>query len=230
MLDKSEFLNNSVSMAKLMISSRIKEGDVVVDATMGNGHDTLFLARRVGLSGRVYAFDIQEQAIDNTKALLAKNNFTQNVDIIRDGHQNMNKYIKEKVKLVQFNLGYLPGSDKSLTTLPNTTIIALKKSLSLLDDLGLIILVIYPGHPDGACEKREILDFTSKLPQNEYNVFALNFINHANTPPVLVGIEKKHKKMLPLGGCPRIGFSSRTRREMKENRKRTRRTLRIFLS
>ena len=191
MLNKNEFLNRAVNICRLILGSKIKEGDVVVDATVGNGHDTLFLAKSVGLSGKVYGFDVQKLAIDKTSDLLDSNGFGSNVTLIHDGHENIDKYIKETVKAVLFNLGYLPGADKNISTKSSTTITAIEKAMPLLDAGGVILIAIYYGEPTGTDELEALLEFSSKIDQQKYNVFYLNFINQANNPPSLLSIEKR---------------------------------------
>ncbi len=90
-----------------------------------------------------------------------------------------------------FNLGYLPGKDHNITTKAETTIKALKKSLKLLDDNGIVLLVIYYGHESGKEEKAALEKFTSKLDQKVYNVMKNSFINQVNNPPLLICIEKR---------------------------------------
>jgi len=175
----------------MLITQKVSVGDVVVDATMGNGNDTLCLSRAVGQKGHVFAFDIQQKAIDNTKALLESNDAFDNVTLIKDGHENLDKHLKSPVKLVLFNLGFLPKSDKQITTKSATTITAVEKAFSFLDRFGLLLTVAYPGHKEGMKEKEDILRFSSNLPQNKFNVFYMDLINQKNNPPVLIGIEKQ---------------------------------------
>ncbi|MBU0468450.1 MAG: class I SAM-dependent methyltransferase [Candidatus Omnitrophica bacterium] len=191
MFNTSEFLNRSLNIAKMIISQKLTEGDIAVDATSGNGNDTLFLANIVGCKGKVYSFDIQDKAIENTKRLLENNNISNSVEIVHDGHEFIDKYVKEKVKVVVFNLGYLPGSDKKISTKAETTILAIKKSLDLLVEGGLILLVVYYGHPTGTYEKEEVCAYSAKLDKQKYNVFHLEFTNQDNNPPILIGIEKR---------------------------------------
>lgn len=190
MVDSSEWLNKSVNIARIFISQKIKEGDVVVDATAGNGHDTLFLAQAVGKAGKVYSFDIQRQAINRTNELLSDNG-VRNVALIQDGHEHLDRYISGNVKVIVFNLGYLPGSDKNISTSEKSTIAAIKKGLLLLDPGGAIFLVVYYGQPTGPREKNAVLEFSKELDQQQYNVSYLEFINQANDPPSLLSIEKR---------------------------------------
>jgi len=191
MFRNSELFNKSVNIAHMLISQKVAEGDVVIDATAGNGNDTFSLAKLVGPKGIVFAFDVQSQAIENTRSLLSEHGLLANVELINDGHENLDKYVKGSVKLVLFNLGYLPKADRSITTKKETTLIAMQKSLALLDKYGLVLVVIYPGHDEGMKEKDEILEFASELSQAEYNVFYVDLLNQKNDPPILLGIEKQ---------------------------------------
>lgn len=191
MFDRPDFLNNAVSVSRMVMSHKISEGDIVVDATMGNGNDTLFLAQQVGEKGKVYAFDVQAVALENTTKLLEDRVLLDRVELIHDSHEKMDEYIKEKVKLVLFNLGYLPGVNKDITTRPDTTLPAISKALQLLDDYGLVVLVVYHGHKNGMMEKIAIEHFARDLFQKDYNVFNFELINQANNPPLLIGIEKR---------------------------------------
>ncbi len=168
----------------------LREGDTVIDATMGNGNDTLYLAKKVGPDGKVYAFDIQQQAIDQTRRLLERNNIF-NVQLIQDDHSRLSSHVSERIRLFVFNLGYLPGSDKSVTTQTDTTIKAIQEALSLLEVNGLGLIVIYPGHAEGTREKESVLEWASQLSLYEFNVSRTEFLNQRNYPPLLVTIERR---------------------------------------
>ncbi|MCD4779460.1 MAG: methyltransferase domain-containing protein [Candidatus Omnitrophica bacterium] len=174
----------------MFLSKVVCPGDRVIDATMGNGNDTLFLAQLVGPQGKVFSFDVQKQACERTARLLSQHGI-QHVDCVQNSHVNMDHTVKDPVKAIVFNLGYLPGSDKSCCTLCSTTLTALKKSLELLLPGGLLLLAIYPGHAEGLREKEQLLSFAARLPQQQYNVFSTEFINHCHHPPLLLGIEKR---------------------------------------
>lgn len=177
-----------------LLKTSIKEGDIVIDATCGNGNDTLLLASIVGETGHVYAFDIQEQAITTTKALLAEHNY-KHVTYIQDSHANLNTYVpieqKGKIGGVVFNLGYLPRSDKQIITTSESTIPAIKIALDYVEKGHLVILVIYYGHEGGTAEKDAVLSFTKNLDQKQYNVLQYQFINQKNHPPFIIAIEKR---------------------------------------
>lgn len=156
---------------------------VAVDATLGNGHDTDFLS---ALFNKVYSFDIQEQCILNYER---KNK--ENVILIEDSHENISEYVKERVDCIMFNLGFLPGGDKTITTNYQSTITSLQKSLQLLSSNGIITIALYPGHEAGMMEKVHVLDFIRELPKSVYAVMHHTFVNRHNNPPELLLIEKK---------------------------------------
>lgn len=170
----------------------IKEGDVCLDATCGNGKDSLFLAECVGREGKVYAFDIQEKAILNTRILLKKHNFQDRVLVFQESHTQIIERIKEPLKAAVFNLGYLPGGDQALITRPETTIKALQGVLSLLLAGGIVSIVIYSGHPGGQEEKEALQKFLADLDQNKHTALHYSFINQVNNPPELFLIEKNN--------------------------------------
>ena len=141
-----------LNLAHDLITSSLTEGDIAIDATCGNGHDTVFLARH---ANHVYAFDIQPAAIESTRARLAKHNLTHKVTLINTCHSAIN--ISTPVKVAMFNLGYLPGSDKSVITTPDTTITALNACYDLLQPGGLITIMVYPRHDGGRSEANAVL-------------------------------------------------------------------------
>lgn len=188
---QKNFFEKSVKLAHFFAQQKIASGDVVVDATCGNGHDTLFLAERVGKQGKVYAFDVQPQAIEKTRERLTENDCMGQVELICASHERVQEFVHEKVKVVLFNLGFLPKGNKSLTTLHETTIRAIENSLDLLETSGIILIVFYPGHEAGALEREKVSAFAKDLPQTLYNVVYCDLINQANNPPTLLGIEKR---------------------------------------
>lgn len=187
---EEQFFKNAVNMSKEVCKNKLEKGDIAVDATMGNGNDTLFLCKLVGKEGKVYSFDIQGKALENTKNKLYQNNVHW-AKLILDGHENMDKYIKEEPKIILFNLGYLPGQSKMITTKKDTTLEAVKKSLNIIKKEGVVILVIYPGHEEGMLEKEILIDYCKDICQKKFNVIELEFINQINNPPMMICIEKK---------------------------------------
>ena len=178
-------MKRPLEMAHDFLAQVITQDDIVVDATMGNGHDTLFLAK---LAKQVYAFDIQEQALEKTSQRLQEAGLT-NVDLILQGHETVDQFVTE-VKAAIFNLGYLPSADKSIITQPQTTIESLDKLCQMLIKGGRIAIMIYYGHEGGDIERDAVLDFVSQLPQQEYTATIYRTLNQINNPPFLVMIEK----------------------------------------
>ena len=178
-------MKKPLEMAHDFLAQVITKDDVVVDATMGNGHDTLFLAK---LAKQVYAFDIQEQALEKTSQRLQEAGLT-NVELLLQGHETVDQFVTE-VKAAIFNLGYLPSADKFIITKPHTTIEALDKLCQLLVKGGRIAIMIYYGHEGGDIERDAVLEFVSQLPQQEYTATIYRTLNQINNPPFLVMIEK----------------------------------------
>lgn len=174
--------------AKLFLASCLKEGDVVVDATLGNGMDTLFLREQVGDSGKVYAFDIQPLAMERSRKRLPKQ-MQSNVEWILDTHAKMKDYVHEKVQAVIFNLGYLPESDHMIKTHWGTTRIALEQALHLLLSGGLIVISAYIGH-DGGEEYRGVEAMMRKLDARAYKVIEVNPLNQSSVAPKLLICQK----------------------------------------
>ena len=178
-------MKRPLEMAHDFLAQVITKDDTVVDATMGNGHDTLFLAK---LAKQVYAFDIQEQALEKTNQRLQAAGLT-NVQLIFQGHETVDQFVSE-LKAAIFNLGYLPSADKSVITRPHTTIEALEKLCNRLVKGGRIAIMIYYGHEGGDLEKDAVLNYVSQLPQQEYTATIYRTLNQVNNPPFLVMIEK----------------------------------------
>lgn len=183
-------LQRVLQYAQSLLEMTIGEGEIAVDATAGNGHDTLFLANLVGDDGYVYSFDVQKQAVDATLHRLLDNALEHRALVLRDGHENVAKYITKPVAGAIFNLGYLPGSDHDIITKPNTTIQALESLLKLLKVGGIIVLVIYHGHEGGKEERDEVIRFVSELPQKYIHVLRYEFLNQQNDPPFVIALEK----------------------------------------
>ena len=178
-------MKRPLEMAHDFLAQVITQEDIVVDATMGNGHDTLFLAK---LAKQVYAFDIQEQALEKTSQRLQEAGLT-NAELILQGHETVDQFVTE-VKAAIFNLGYLPSADKSIITQPQTTLEALDKLCQMLVKGGRIAIMIYYGHEGGDIERDTVMDFVSQLPQQEYTATIYRTLNQINNPPFLVMIEK----------------------------------------
>jgi tRNA G37 N-methylase Trm5 len=184
------YYENPVSFSHKIIKDYVKDGDFVIDATCGNGNDTLFLSGLVGETGKVFSFDIQKIAILNTKEKLNLSSFQNNACIILDSHENMDKYVDNNIKAVMFNLGYMPGGDHKVSTTYEKSIPAIKKALSLLCKNGIITIVIYSGGNTGFDEKNKVLDFLEKIDYTKYTTTLHSYINRPNNPPMVAVIEK----------------------------------------
>lgn len=187
-------LDRILPFARLLLEKAVQEGDVVIDATVGNGNDTLFLANLVGATGNVYGFDIQEDAIQTTSSKIKEHQLEQ-VTLFQTGHENMKDYIPSihhrKVTGAIFNLGYLPGGNKEIVTKSATTIAAIEQLLEITSAEGIIVLVIYHGHEEGAIERDDLLQYVQKIDQAVAHVLEYKFINQKNNPPFIIAIEKR---------------------------------------
>lgn len=175
-----------------LLEECIKPGMRVIDGTVGNGHDTLYLSQLVGEEGIVYGFDVQESAIESTKNNLGQAGCT-NVELILDNHAKVLDYIDEPIHGAVFNLGYLPGSDKSIITKGNSTVKAVKDMLYLMKKHGHMIITSYYGHPGGEDEKGQLEEFLLSLDFKNFSVTKVDFFNRKNHPPIIYIIEKKRK-------------------------------------
>lgn len=185
-----KILNNTVTISKKYIEQYLKEGQIALDATVGNGNDTIIMADKVGSQGKVYGFDIQKIAINNTEKVLKRNNLLERVKLIEDSHENINKYIFEKLDFIIYNLGYLPNGDKNIITKVDSTVKSIKHSLDLLNNNGLLLINSYVGHEGGLDENLEIENLLRDLNQKNFNVLKNGFLNQKNNPPILYIIEK----------------------------------------
>ena len=158
-----------VDRAHELLGEVLREGDLAIDATAGNGHDVAFLAEQVGNSGKVYAFDLQNEAIEATARLL-KEKGVENVELHQCGHERMDEVLPPEIMgqmtAVTFNLGYLPGGDKSIVTRTPTTRLALRAAMDLLCPGGLLVVVAYRGHPGGPEECAAVREELSSLTED----------------------------------------------------------------
>lgn len=177
-----------------MVHSEAKKvlypGAVALDATMGNGEDTAFLCETVGENGKVYAFDVQDDAIEHTRRRLLEAGFFDRVTIVKEGHENIRDYVKEAVDAVVFNLGYLPGGDHAITTLAPTTVRAIENSLELLKEKGAVFIALYWGHPNGKEEKDAVLTYLTTLSPADWAIDETSFPNREKAP-LFIEIQKK---------------------------------------
>ena len=184
----------ALAFARQLIESRLKNGGRALDGTAGNGRDTLFLAQLVGGNGKVWAFDIQAQALSNTAGLLRENGVEGQVELIAASHADLADYVREPLDAAMFNFGYLPGGDKTVTTKADSSVHAMQAAAALLAEGGLLTAVVYSGHPTGRAEAAAIEQWAAALPQEQYQVLHYRFTNQRNHPPQLLAIEKRIRK------------------------------------
>lgn len=178
-----KYLGNITDLSHHIIDNYVENKNVALDGTLGNGGDCDFLSDKFH---KVYAFDIQETAIEEYKK---KNK--DNVALILDSHENIDKYISEGVDVAIYNLGFLPGGDKSITTMVDSTLKSIESALNLLNSGGFLIIAVYVGHEEGAKEGEALLQYTSKLPKSKYGVMLHKVLNRSELSPYLLVIEKK---------------------------------------
>lgn len=187
-------LKRILPFAKQLLESAVHKGAFVVDATIGNGHDTVFLAQLVGENGHVYGFDIQEDAVKNTSDRLREENLQKRASLFHKGHQFIQSVIPNDqhglISGAMFNLGYLPGGDPAIVTNYETTISAIEQLLSIMKPEGMIVIVIYHGHPEGQIERDQLMQFVKTLDPRVAHVLQYQFINKQNNPPYIIAIEK----------------------------------------
>ncbi len=139
----------------------VQPSDLLLDATAGNGHDTLFLANLVGPGGHVFAIDLQAEAIARTQARLEAVGLSDRVTLACGDHGQLRQILPvelhRRFKAVVFNLGYLPGGDHTTTTGPSTTLKALNDALHFLAPEGALSVLAYRGHPGGPEEYAQVL-------------------------------------------------------------------------
>jgi predicted O-methyltransferase YrrM len=183
-----------LKFAHRLATTALSAGATAVDATVGNGHDAVVLARAVGPEGQVFGFDVQAEAIAATRRRLAADNLSSRVHLFRAGHEALAAHVPDRqhgrVGAVMFNLGYLPGGDSSLTTRPKTTIPALDAAVRLLRPGGVLTVVLYSGHEGGPEEVEAVQDWAEALPRARGEALSYRFVNQRNDPPRLIAVEK----------------------------------------
>ena len=183
-------LKSARYLAADALRAGVKPGDAVADATMGNGHDTLLLCQLVGETGRVYAFDVQSQAVERTRERLREAGLEDRARLFLAGHERMGEFVTEPLSAAVFNLGWLPGGDHAVTTHWETTKKALDAALSLLKPLGLALICVYPGHAEGERERQELTAYLSALPPQRFNVLHQRFLNAGPGAPECFTVQK----------------------------------------
>ena len=177
--------------AREIIENALFSGARVIDATMGNGYDTMWLCELVGESGKVYAFDVQQEAVERTAQKLTTENLISRASLFCLGHEHMAEVVKEPVDAVLFNLGWLPGAEHGVTTQTTTTLRAAEAALQLLKEEAVMTVCIYPGHEEGTREKHALLEWSAQLDDKRYDAMLKTYINQPNDPPLMLAIRKK---------------------------------------
>lgn len=181
---KCSLLSRPMTCAHDWISRVVLPGDTVVDATAGNGHDTVFLARLTGHSGHVHAFDVQEEAIRSTRERLeAAGLFTPAIHLHLASHDRLAELVSGPVKAIVFNLGYLPGGDKKTVTCTDSTLAALEQAAALTSPNGLLSVMCYPGHEGGDTEAEAVEAFLSRLPHHSWRTGKYQLLNTSTPAP-----------------------------------------------
>ena len=179
-----------VDVAQLFMAQKLATAKVIIDATCGNGHDCQFLAENSVKNSEIYAFDIQQAGIKQTKQLLAENSLLNKVEIHNDNFVNMKKYLNKMIDLVVFNLGYLPGNDKNITSCVTDLREIIPVILELLAPHGLVVITSYPGHQQGEKEFLWLEKYLPELSNKVYNVGKYQLFNHQKPSPIVYIIEK----------------------------------------
>jgi SAM-dependent methyltransferase len=183
-------LRGPVPLVHAILQQNLEQGAHVLDATCGNGKDTILLAGLVGQTGHVWACDIQEEAVNRTIQRLAEAGFLQRATVLHISHEMISEQITSPLNAVVFNLGWLPGGDKAVMTLPETTLKALDACLSLLADHGILAVTCYPGHAGGDLETEAVLEWASSLPPGCFYSWKMSQQNVAGNAPFCLIIQR----------------------------------------
>lgn len=185
-----------VNAAHNLIRQILRTGDLAIDATVGNGHDSLFLAEQVGPSGHVYGFDIQLAAIDSTRKKFQQTQLPDCLTLIHNSHAAMDEkipaHLHGNIRVIMFNLGYLPGGDKNIITLADSTLTALTTASRILTVNGIITLLAYPGHQGGDIETDHVKNWCERLDKEQFEVSTIYSAEHKDSAPRLFIIRKLH--------------------------------------
>lgn len=197
-------LNNIHTLnAHRLWNSIIRAGDTVIDATCGNGHDSLVLAKKTltNASGNLYCIDIQQNAIISTQKKLQLNGFNDGVHYICGTHDKFPSSITpQSVSCIAYNLGYLPGSDKTFTTKPHSTLSSIESATKLIKLGGLISVMAYIGHKGGPEETNAVITYMEQLASDSWLLNMYSLENKPSAPLLLtaVKIDETNKNNFPF--------------------------------
>ena len=181
---------NTLDVVHDFLRRQVKPGAFCIDATAGKGRDTALLCRLAGTEGRVLAFDVQQDAIDETRALLKAEGLQ--AEVVLDSHANMAQYAApESVDCIVFNFGRLPGGDPKIFTTAASSLPAIDAGLALLRPGGVMALAIYYGKENGYDEKNAILEHLKSLNDRMFTVLACDWLNRKHDPPLPIFIWKE---------------------------------------
>jgi hypothetical protein len=182
-------LRGPVPLSHLLLRRFIQTGHRVIDATCGNGKDTLLLAELVGETGHVWAFDIQQEALDRTAQRLTEQNLQQRVSLLHAGHERLLELVDAPLHGIVFNLGWLPGAPREIATNTTTTLTALEASLQLLAPAGLVLITCYPGHAGGDREAVAVQEWAASLSSRSHFVWRMGQLNVSADAPFCLLIQ-----------------------------------------
>lgn len=176
--------------AHRLVAAHLFDGATAIDGTVGNGHDTRFLAQAVGAKGRVLGFDVQVEALEKTRQLLHVHALSVDVRLFHEGHERLAARLAAEgitqIDAAMFNLGYLPGSDKRCTTRPDTTLVALQAALAHLAEGGVLTAMLYHGHSGADDEAEAVLAWARALPRRPWQATMIQPLQSPQAPTLLV--------------------------------------------
>ena len=180
---------NTLGLVHDFLRRTVRPGDFCIDATAGKGRDTALLCRLTGETGRVLAFDIQPEAVEQTKALLEQEGFR--AEVWLDSHANMERYAQaDSADCIVFNFGRLPGGDPSIFTRADSSLAAIDAGLRLLKPMGVMVIALYYGGANGYEERDAILHHLKELDDRKYSVLISDWANRPHDPPMPILIWK----------------------------------------
>lgn len=175
------FMKPHIELAHSYWSSHLKPGNNAIDATCGNGHDSLALAQILGTNGALFCYDIQPQAIQNTRKLVEK---FERVQFFSQCHSDFSSLPSQiPIHLIVYNLGYLPGGDKKKTTMTETTLQSIGAAIERIEKEGAISITCYPGHEEGAREEKALLAFLENIAG--FSICYHRWVNRITSPTLI---------------------------------------------
>lgn len=185
-----------VELARLLVARTLTAGDFAIDATVGNGHDTLWLAQQVGSTGRVLGLDVQAVALVAAQRRLIEAGVADRVMLARARHEELDRFLSRdnplaRPRVVMFNLGYLPGGNHLIMTQPETTIAAIEAAVAHVMPGGLVSVVLYPGHPRGREESEQVLDWAVHSSRTTLGILQCHLLRTHQPAPFLLSISPK---------------------------------------